>query len=252
MSGTAMPNGTGTFCWNRLHTPDLEAAEAFYGELLGWETLAQEPGLDLARRAGEGDPVASFAQARDRAGAWIPFVRVADLEEAHGRVLALGGRVVMAPVRQAGVGRHAIVADPAGALMGLCEPEGDLRPPAGPGAFHWFELVTHEEAACRRFYEDLLGWRFEEGIPALAPYTLIFRAEDQVGGLWHPEGPGWAGSLNSWLPYVQAPHVDRLASLAKDLGGQVRVQPTDVPAVGRFTVVEDPTGGVLALVQFEA
>jgi predicted enzyme related to lactoylglutathione lyase len=52
-----------------------------------------------------------------------------------------------------------------------------------------------------------------------------------------------------WLTYVGTDDVDATAAKAKDLGGNVIVEPADIPEVGRFSIVADPTGAVFGLFQ---
>ena len=42
---------------------------------------------------------------------------------------------------------------------------------------------------------------------------------------------------------------DATLARAKKLGGKVHVGPADIPGVGRFGVLEDPTGAVLAVMK---
>jgi uncharacterized protein len=262
MSGSAMPTGYGAFCWNQLNATELEPAAAFFREVAGWESRRERLGplaMDLVRRPGDAGFLASLMQVPPGPGArsaWLSYVRVEDLDGTCARVEGLGGRLQVAPTELPGVGRFAVLSDPQGATLGLFHrpwTAGDPEPvPTGVGAFHWYELVTRDLEAVRAFYSALLGWRFEVGIPALGPYTLIFRGADQVGGLWQPRGPGWASVPGQWLPYLQVQAVDPLVRRMGALGGQVRVPPTDIPDVGRFTVVADPGGAVCALVERRA
>jgi hypothetical protein len=42
--------------------------------------------------------------------------------------------------------------------------------------------------------------------------------------------------------------VDDRAAKVKELGGTVCVPPTDIPNVGRFCVINDPTGAAVSLI----
>ena len=74
----------------------------------------------------------------------------------------------------------------------------------------------------------------------------MFRAGDRpVAGIEKiPEG---AQFPPHWLAYVAVDDVDATAKRAGELGGQVYKEPTDIPKVGRFAVLADPTGGVIAI-----
>jgi len=50
-----------------------------------------------------------------------------------------------------------------------------------------------------------------------------------------------------WTGYVGVDDVDASAEKAKSLGGEVRRPPDDIPGVGRFAIVADPLGAVIAL-----
>ena len=51
------------------------------------------------------------------------------------------------------------------------------------------------------------------------------------------------------MPYFQVADTDATAKKAKELGGNTIVPPTDIPNVGRFSVVRDPQGAVFAVIK---
>jgi predicted enzyme related to lactoylglutathione lyase len=59
--------------------------------------------------------------------------------------------------------------------------------------------------------------------------------------------PADAKSPPHWLHYVEHADIDKGAALARELGGQLFVPPTDIPNIGRFAVIADPTGGTFAI-----
>jgi predicted enzyme related to lactoylglutathione lyase len=50
-----------------------------------------------------------------------------------------------------------------------------------------------------------------------------------------------------WISYVYTPDVDASCAKAEELGGQVMHPTTDIPTVGKFAVIADPQGAVIAL-----
>jgi predicted enzyme related to lactoylglutathione lyase len=58
-----------------------------------------------------------------------------------------------------------------------------------------------------------------------------------------------AGTSSDWLPYVAVDNVDATIASAKKLGARIPVAPEDIPGIGRFSVREDPTGAVLAVMK---
>jgi uncharacterized protein len=116
---------------------------------------------------------------------------------------------------------------------------------AGPGLgrFAWNELVTKNVPAAKKFYGGLFGWKtkpFGKG----GGYTLFMRDKDMAGGLMKNPKPG---RPSQWVPYVIVKDVDASAKKAAKIGGQVVLQPTDIPTVGRIAVVCDPQGAVIGL-----
>jgi hypothetical protein len=50
-----------------------------------------------------------------------------------------------------------------------------------------------------------------------------------------------------WLAYVAVSDVDASCKKARDLGAKVVMEPMDIPKVGKFGVIQDPTGATIAL-----
>ena len=59
--------------------------------------------------------------------------------------------------------------------------------------------------------------------------------------------PAESGGPSAWLPYVWIENTDERAQRAAQLGGQVHVQPANIPNVGRFAVIADPTGATMGI-----
>jgi predicted enzyme related to lactoylglutathione lyase len=55
-----------------------------------------------------------------------------------------------------------------------------------------------------------------------------------------------------WLPYFCVANCDESAARATGLRGSLKVPPTDIPKVGRFSIIQDPTGAVLAIISFNS
>jgi predicted enzyme related to lactoylglutathione lyase len=49
-----------------------------------------------------------------------------------------------------------------------------------------------------------------------------------------------------WLAYVAVADVDLVTGKVPSLGGKVLVPAMEIPKVGRFSVVQDPTGAVFS------
>ncbi|WP_287903428.1 VOC family protein [Arthrobacter sp.] len=117
-----------------LHTPDVEAAGAFYATVFGWR-MEPVPGSALAlwrldgstRKASDptlpDDVVAVATQTPGASGVpthWAINVQAADVDDIARRVVELGGSVLMPPTDAPGF-RNALIADPQGGVLALSQ-----------------------------------------------------------------------------------------------------------------------------------
>jgi predicted enzyme related to lactoylglutathione lyase len=80
-------------------------------------------------------------------------------------------------------------------------------------------------------------------------YTIVKAGDIDVGGIM-PIPPHAGGMPPTWGAYVTVDDVDATAELAEKLGGKILIPPTDIPTVGRFTVIQDPQGAVLSAITY--
>jgi predicted enzyme related to lactoylglutathione lyase len=119
------------------------------------------------------------------------------------------------------------------------------------GKFVWYELMTTDPDAAKKFYTDVVGWKtapFEHATGM--EYTMWLKGktpDTAVGGLMVlPEEARKGGVPPHWIGYVAVPDVDKTATRAVELGGRVVHGPEDIPEVGRFVILADPQGAVIA------
>jgi predicted enzyme related to lactoylglutathione lyase len=115
------------------------------------------------------------------------------------------------------------------------------------GTFCWTELATTNLEASRKFYTELLGWQLKEGQSEGMIYNEISAGGRGIGGMYQT-GPEQGDAPSQWVAYVAVEDVDAKAKQVEELGGKVCVPPTDIPNVGRFCVINDPTGASIALI----
>ncbi len=116
----------GEWIWSALVTKDPAADAAFYHDVFGFEVF------DLPRGA-RGAHVILASEQYARASVnplpqdgnvrphWIDFVRVASAADTAAKAGSLGGRVLVEPHADRHGGLVALLADPAGALIGVME-----------------------------------------------------------------------------------------------------------------------------------
>lgn len=119
------------------------------------------------------------------------------------------------------------------------------------GQFCWQELATNDLQASKRFYREMFGWNFKDGGGGAGEDGFEypeFRLGDDypMGGMY--QMPPEMQKPPHWISYVAVDDVDAAAEKVKELGGSVLVPPTDIPNVGRFAMVADPTGAAFSIV----
>lgn len=232
-----------------LITEDQSAAREFYGRAFGWEFEDVEGRM----RAVKGRRMAAglgMMEGLDLAGPrwWLCFA--APNLSAMSRA---AGEAISGVMDLEGLGRAAILEDPAGATAVLWQP--DKLDPGALGTTHgglvWSELLTSDPESVAAFYEDLFD---VEAIPvgelgqgsgpegALTLERRELEVRRMVAGIVPAEGAGGGAARGSrWRPYVQ---VDRLDPFLKSVGtAGALVQSEHRSASGRRTaVVRDPQG----------
>lgn len=118
------------------------------------------------------------------------------------------------------------------------------------GQVCWTEIASTNLAACKTFYAELFGWNLKKSDEAGSETEFIeFGIKDgcTAGGMYQM-GKEYGDAPSHWMSYVAVDNVDDSADKVKELGGNVCVPPTDIPNVGRFCVVNDPTGATFSLI----
>ena len=244
----------GKFIWFDGITDDPAASEAFYGAVFGWTFLGVGTGeyrYTLIRN-GERNIGGLLARPRDigaqRGARWIALMSVADPARAARFVEAQGGKVLVPPVRFAGRGTHALFRDSEGALFGVLDSEtGD--PPDGPlvpGNFVWVDLFARDAARAGEFYRGLAG--FDVSPMAVAPgvtrLVLTAAGRPRAAVVAMPKDSTDTG----WLAFVEVEDVAATSAKVVAAGGRVLVAPRPDLLGGHGTIIADPLGGVVGIV----
>jgi predicted enzyme related to lactoylglutathione lyase len=120
------------------------------------------------------------------------------------------------------------------------------------GKFVWYELMTTDTKAAEAFYRRVVGWGAKDARQPGMEYTLFTVGEAQVAGMMAiPEAVRAAGGRPGWLAHVAVDDVDARAAQMKAASGTIHREPTDIPGIGRFSIVADPQGAVISLFRGE-
>jgi predicted enzyme related to lactoylglutathione lyase len=247
----ANPNA-GRFVWHEIMSQDIAKALKFYTALFGWTVNEMDMGpAGKYHMLMKGDAAVGGAMTAPPGvpAHWMMSVGTEDVDATARQIPELGGKLLMQPTTVPDMVRFAVGMDPQGATFGVVQglgPSASTPPydgPPRPGMFCWDELHTKDLEAAKRFYGTLFGWTGKTGGDADGYWHWQNKGKD-IGGMMALQMPNVPPN---WLGYIAAVDVDGDTKKTKDLGGKVMMEPMDMPKVGKFSVVQDPTGATFAL-----
>ncbi|WP_420884054.1 VOC family protein [Micromonospora sp. CPCC 205547] len=215
-----------------LVTADVDAARAFYADLLGWTYTDSADGT--AALAG-GQPAAELRVGDGPARWWTTFA-VDDADVVRDAAARGGARVDGDDIHDPFGGAFRVrVGSPVGV--------------PGPGRPCWYEYMTTVPGDVERFYADTLALRAT--VPPGAPddsYALLISGGRPVAGRLALPAPLDTLLPTGWLVYFAVADPDGAAEQAQRHGGRLLVPPRDV-ATGRVAALADPTGAVFTVIR---
>ncbi|MFT4127639.1 MAG: VOC family protein [Gordonia sp. (in: high G+C Gram-positive bacteria)] len=241
-TGAALPNSAeptrtdraqaGDIVYLSWQTPDLDAAVAFYGAVLGWEyDPASRQVTNLGHRLG-----ISASGDYGRNTLYCVYA-VDDFATARAAILAAGGRagdtsevdsdgaLVLDAVDDQGVAFSVYVPGP-----------DDPRPalhPSGHGEMSYLTVHTPDSARLRAFYGTVVGWEFTPG--RIDDGWEVRNARPQIGV---SGGHGESVAVPMWSVDDIAAAVERVRAA----GGQVITEP-EPQGYGLMALCSDDQGG---------
>jgi len=252
---TQIEHAPGSFCWIELATTDGPGAKKFYTDLFGWEANDTPIGPDQVYTIYtiNGKNVGASFQKDEKMGQvpthWASYIAVTSADEAATKAKSLGGTVVMAPFDVMEHGRMAVIADPTGAHFAIWQAKQHqgIGIKGENNTLCWNELLTNDTQSAKIFYEKLFGWKTKTDSGA-TPYTEWINGEDHIGGMMQIQ-PDMGPMPPNWGLYFAVDDCDAMAQKATSLGARTYVPPTDIPNVGRFSVLADPQGAVFNIIK---
>jgi predicted enzyme related to lactoylglutathione lyase len=110
------------------------------------------------------------------------------------------------------------------------------------------ELASTDIAKAKTFYSALFNWKITDNdMGGGMVYSTFKPTSDSPGGgmMQHP----MPGAPSSWLPYVLVDDVNAANKKVVSLGGKILKDTQEVPHMGWFSIIIDPTGAFLGLWQ---
>ncbi|MEZ5990416.1 MAG: VOC family protein [Planctomycetota bacterium] len=115
------------------------------------------------------------------------------------------------------------------------------------GHFVWHDCMSKDPARSKAFYSELFGWRTQAWNMGEMVYEMLKATDDEAdlfGGLNKVPDENMP---SHWISYLSVEDIDAATARAEDLGATVLHPPTEIPTVGRFSIIQDPAGAAVAL-----
>jgi len=118
------------------------------------------------------------------------------------------------------------------------------------GDFIWYELLTNNPDAAKRFYDPVAGWVIDPHAAGDIDYRMIIAGDGPVGGTMTltPEMTAH-GAKPTWLGYIGVDDVDATIATLEARGGRVLTPAFDMAGVGRIAMACDPQGNPFYLMR---
>jgi predicted enzyme related to lactoylglutathione lyase len=122
------------------------------------------------------------------------------------------------------------------------------------GTFSWTELMTTDVEAAKDFYEQLFEWEFsKQDLNDTTYYVIKLKGQNRpVGGILdsaHEQSGDPQKIPPHWGSYVTVRNIKDTVTLVEKLGGTILVPPTKIPNTGFFSVIQDPQGAVISVME---
>jgi uncharacterized protein len=248
----------GKVVWADLVTPDLAAAERFYGGLFGWTFQTIHAGAsEYAVALVDGRPVGGLFQKPIPSGehqqsAWLTFIAVRDLDAAKRAALAHGAKVVSDARNYPSRGRQAVLSDPEGAVFAILASSSGDAPDflAGPGEWIWSSLLCKDPGAEAAFYQQVFSYDVFDLASDDGSEHVILSSDDFARASANALPGDSKHRHPHWLNFVRVDNtVDMVAKVVAS-GGHVLVEPHVDRHGGQVALVADPAGAPFGLMEW--
>jgi uncharacterized protein len=118
-----------------------------------------------------------------------------------------------------------------------------------PGEFCWVDLAVPDPGAAAAFYGDLMGWQARSAGPVeeSGGYGFFEYKGKMVAGFGPTQS---AHQPPAWSSYVTVADIDDTVAKVPEAGGNVALDPIDLPQEsGRMAVFQDSEGAFISVIQ---
>ncbi len=250
------------FIWHDLMTPDMDGAQKFYAQVIGWDIVdgGMPDGNYRVCNVGKASPdgmngvagIMGFRPEDDKniPPFWSGYIHTPDVGAAAKQAEKLGGKIFKEPQTVPGVVEFAILTDPSGAMFNIMRPipQGDAPKfaPGTPGTMGWNELLSGDWKQAWDFYHAMFGWEKHQALE-MGPVGTY-----QTFGL---EGMSFGGMMNKrpempmayWNYYWNVASCEKAVEKLTAAGGKVMFGPMQVPGGSWIANAMDAQGAMFAI-----
>lgn len=246
----------GRFVWHDLMTRDPAKARTFYTELLGWSVNEMDMGpmgtyaMFMNGETGIGGTVNLEDAPESVPSHWINYISVPDVDAACTKTTEIGGKVCHPAFDIPGVGRTAILEDPNGAVFHVfrgADTEAPEKAEPSPGDFCWYDCLCDDIEKAKSFYGEIFGWTFEKPAMDIPMEMWIASRDGTPCASIMNKPPGVPRS--AWMNYLRVSDIGASTAKAEELGAQKLMGPVPLPTGGTFSVIMDPAGAHVLLLE---
>lgn len=247
------PWPAGSPCWVDIAVPDLPAALAFYGSVLGWTFVdsGEEFGhYNIAQVDGRAAAAIGPVMQEGQPSFWTVYLASEDADATAKLITENGGTLLFDPMEIPGNGRMCVGLDPNGGAFGVWQAlqMNGFAIANEAGAVSWTDARLTDVAAGKAFYSAVFGYTFQPVPGAPDDYSTVhLGGGDPVGGMGGMMGAP-DGVPAHWLTYFAVADADAAVAAVQQGGGGV-VRPLEDTPFGRMGVVTDPFGAPFAVIQ---
>ena len=118
------------------------------------------------------------------------------------------------------------------------------------GKIGWLDLTVENAEEIRDFYQSVVGW--DTSAVSLGDYDDFCvhppGDENPIGGICHKRGAN-SSMPSQWMVYITVDDLDKSMEECERRGGNIVVRDRDMGPYGRLSVLQDPAGAFLAIIQ---
>lgn len=110
----------------------------------------------------------------------------------------------------------------------------------------WLDISVPDVIAAQEFYGAIMGWDFDDKGPEYGNYVIASRNGADAAGIGPQQSPD---QPVGWTMYLASDDAAATAAAVRDNGGQVLMEPMEMPGLGHMFIAADPQGAAFGVWQ---